>query len=69
MSDDFVVHRNDSTGLQVEWHGVLLTLQPNQYHGLSGSVAVRGKKETQLLTFHGQSPSARFPLELHEDKL
>jgi hypothetical protein len=63
------IHRNGKDGAQVEWEGVLLTLQPNKHHGISGSVAIKKDGKMVLLTFHGQDAKNLFPLAVHEDKL
>ena len=63
------IHRNDKKGTQVEWNGILLTVQSNEHHGISGSVAIKKDGKMVLLTFHGQSHEEMFPLSVHEDKL
>ena len=63
------VHKNDAEGVQLEWHGVLFTLQVNQHHGISGSIAEQKDGKIALLTFHGENPRNLMPLALHEETL
>jgi len=66
---DFKVHREEPDAVQVEWKGILLTIQLNKFHGLSGSVAQKKDGKTLLLEFHGKHPEQMFPLTFHEGKL
>lgn len=64
------VTENNAGGLQIEWRDILLTLQSNDHHGLSGSIAIEGKDgKVHVLAFHGQSRKNQFPMELHEELL
>jgi hypothetical protein len=58
--------KNDRDGFQVEWRGVLLTLRPNDHHGLSGSIAEKDDDKISLLEFHGTSSEMPFPAHFHE---
>jgi hypothetical protein len=65
------IHKNDKEGLQLEIAGVLVTIRPNEFHGIHGSVAVREKKteDMKVFLFHGEGPGKSFPMQIHEDKL
>ncbi len=62
----FKVHRNDETGLQIELDGALITLRPNEHHGLSGNLCVKKDGVMRLVAFHGKHPEMTFPLEVHD---
>lgn len=63
-----IIHRNDEEGTQVEWRGILLTLRPNEHHGIAGSITVKDKDgKMRSLDFHGQTRETGFPVELHEE--
>lgn len=59
------IHKNDASGLQIEWRGFLLTLRPNEHHGLAGSITLKDEDGLQSLEFHGKHPEQAFPLEVH----
>lgn len=65
------ITENGPKGIQVEWNGILLTLQINAHHGLSGSLAEMSKdgKTVHMLNFHGKAPAAPFPFRFHEDEM
>jgi hypothetical protein len=63
------IEKNDEDGFQVVWRDILLTIRPNEHHGISGSIAVKDEKgKIRLLSFHG-SPGVLFPMKLHEETL
>ena len=71
-------HFNDADGFQIEWNGILLTVRPNQHHGISGSIAVHKDGVTKVLSFHGKTDGTPapvsplvpfFPLTFHEETL
>jgi hypothetical protein len=66
---EFEVSHNGADGFQVEWNGILLTVQLNAHHGISGSIAEKDGKKVKLLAFHGSGPAAPFPVHLHEDTM
>ena len=68
-SEELRISKNDAQGVQVEWHGMLLTLQMNQHHGISGSLAENKDGKVVLLSFHGDSSRKLFPLSFHEETL
>ena len=67
--ENFKVTKNDAQGVQVEWRGVLLTLQINAHHGISGSIAESVGDKVLLLCFHGAHPKRPMPLTFHEDSM
>lgn len=69
MPDEFSIRRSGPDGVQVEWRGILLTIQKNEFHGISGSIAKHVDGKMKLLTFHGKHPEQFFPLTLHEEEL
>lgn len=69
MATKLDVSKNDVEGLQVQWHGILLTLQTNRHHGLSGSLAEMDGGKVRLLNFHGRSPGQLFPAAFHENAM
>lgn len=61
---------NRDTGIQVEWRDILFTLQTNESHGVSGSVAVKdGTGKVLLLEFHGNQRGKLMPFHVHEDSV
>lgn len=69
MAKELEVRRTGPDGVQVEWRGILLTLQQNEFHGLSGSLAEQVDGKTKLLSFHGKHPEQHFPLVFHEEEM
>ena len=69
MAETPDVSKNDVQGFQVQWHGILLTLQTNNHHGISGSLAEMDGGKVRLLNFHGGSPRQLFPAAFHEDMM
>ncbi len=69
MANKFKIRTTGPGGMQVEWRGILLTLQQNKFHGLSGSIAEQVDGKTKLLSFHGKHPEQYFPLTFHEEEL
>lgn len=63
------IHRQDANAVQVEWRGILLTLQLNKFHGISGSIAENDEGKVKILEFHGKHPEKMFPLTFHESEL
>ena len=67
--DKLKVCVNDGDGVQLEWHGILLTLRLNEHYGIAGSLAENRGGKISLLTFHGTSPENPLPLALHEETM
>lgn len=63
------VSQNNVDGFQLEWHGILLTMQMNAHHGFFGSMAEMEDDKVQLLEFHGWSPKQPFPISFHENAI